>query len=265
MHVKPLQAAALLVAGLATASAGARELSIGTEGGYPPWSMADAGGNVTGFDADVAAALCAKIERDCTFVVQAFDGLIPALRAKRFDLIISGMSITDERAKQIAFSVGYAELANRFVVKKGSDLVAIDDIPALLEALDGVRVGVQAGTTHAAFVSKLAPGADLKSYDTLDQMQIDLATGRIDTAFADVTALQDFLDRPDGADFTFTDASITSTYDATLGSGVGVGMRREDTELKAEIDAALCELVADGSIAEASRTWFKIDISRPCE
>jgi octopine/nopaline transport system substrate-binding protein len=240
-------------------------LTVGTEGEYPPWSIADAAGNVTGFDADVANLLCAKLDMKCEFVVQAFDGLIPALKAKRFDIIVSGMSITEDRRKEISFSVGYAELANKVVVAKGSDLAGITEIPALLTALAGHSVGVQAGTTHAHFMEKLAPDATLKSYDSLDQMQIDLASGRVEAGFADVSALQAFLDKPEGAGFQFVDVNIISTYDPTLGEGTGIGIRQEDTELKAKIDKAICELGADGSISAASVKWFSMDISRPCE
>lgn len=240
-------------------------LSIGTEGAYPPWSIADASGNVTGFDADVGALVCAKLQMECKFVVQAFDGLIPALKAERFDIIISGMSITAERQKEISFSIGYAELANKFIVAKDSPLASITDIPELLKALSGHSVGVQAGTTHAHFMEKLVPDATLKSYDSLDQMQIDLASGRVEAGFADISALQDFLAKPEGANFQFVDVNVLSTYDATLGNGVGIGIRQEDTELKAKIDTALCELIKDGSIATASQKWFKMDISRPCE
>lgn len=253
------------LAGAATGAQAEGQLKIGTEGAYPPWSMADANGAVTGFDADVGNLLCAKLEMECVFVVQAFDGLIPALKAKQFDAIISGMSITADRKKEINFSVGYAELANKVVVPKDSDLAGITEIPALLTALDGHSVGVQAGTTHAHFMEKLVPNATLKSYGTLDEMQIDLASGRIDAGFADVSALQSFLDKPEGAGFQFVPVNITSTFDPTLGEGIGVGIRQDDTELKAKIDTALCELIADGSIKAASEKWFKMDISRPCQ
>jgi octopine/nopaline transport system substrate-binding protein len=264
MKLKVLSLLAFLAASTGSALAADGELSIGTEGAYPPWSMSDANGNVTGFDADVGALLCTKLELKCHFVVQAFDGLIPALKAKRFDVIISGMSITADRKKEINFSVGYAELANMFVAPKGSDLAGITDVDTLLKALTGKKVGVQAGTTHAHFIEKRAPDADLKTYDTLDQMQIDLASGRIDTAFADQSALQDFLDKPDGKNFQLVDVKIQSKFDATLGEGIGVGIAQENTELKGKIDKALCELIADGSIGKASQKWFKTDISRPC-
>ena len=125
MKLKVVSLLACLAASTGSAFAAEGELSIGTEGAYPPWSMSDANGNVTGFDADVGALLCTKLEVKCHFVVQAFDGLIPALKAKRFDVIISGMSITADRKKEINFSVGYAELANMFVAPKGSDLAGI--------------------------------------------------------------------------------------------------------------------------------------------
>ena len=264
MKLKILSFLAFMAASLVGAQAEGT-LSIGTEGEYPPWSIADANGNVTGFDADVGALVCAKLQMECKFVVQAFDGLIPALTAKRFDIIISGMSITAERKKTINFSVGYAELANKVVVAKDSPLAGIKDIPELLKALAGHSVGVQAGTTHAHFMEKLAPDATLKSYDSLDQMEIDLAAGRVEAGFADVSALQDFLNKPEGANFQFVDVNIISTYDPTLGEGVGIGIRQEDTELKAKIDTALCELIKDGSISAASLKWLNMDISRPCE
>jgi octopine/nopaline transport system substrate-binding protein len=265
MKLKVLSLIALLATGMGNAIAKEGELSIGTEGAYPPWSMADAEGHVTGFDADVGALLCGRLNEKCHFVVQAFDGLIPALKAKRFDIIISGMSITADRKKEINFSVGYAELANMFVVPKDSNLAGIKDVDTLLKSLDGKKVGVQAGTTHAHFLEKRVPNAELKTYDTLDQMQIDLATGRIDTAFADASALQDFLAKPEGKNFQFVDVQIKSSFDPALGEGIGVGITRDNTVLKAEIDKALCELIADGSIGKASEKWFKTDISRPCK
>lgn len=264
MKLKTFLVLAALMAGMSPASATEGELSIGTEGAYPPWSMADANGQVTGFDADVGNLVCTKLALKCRFVVQAFDGLIPALNAKRFDIIISGMSITAERKKEINFSIGYAELANVFTVPKSSDLAAIKDLDTLLKALDSKRVGAQAGTTHANYLEKNAPNADIRTYDTLDQMQIDLASGRIDAGFADISAIEDFLGKPEGKDFQLVDVSIKSSSDATLGEGIGVGIRHDDAELKAKIDKALCELVADGSIGKSSQTWFKSDISRPC-
>jgi octopine/nopaline transport system substrate-binding protein len=116
------------------------------------------------------------------------------LQAKQFDIIISGMSITADRKKEINFSTGYAELANKVVVAKDSDLAGITEIPALLAALMAIRLACRL-LYHAHFMEKLAPTATLKSYATLDEMQIDLANGRVDVGFADVSALQSLLNR----------------------------------------------------------------------
>ena len=92
-----------------------------------------------------------------------------------------------------------------------------------------------------------------------------VAHGRVDAGFADVSALESFLDKPEGAGFQFVDVNIISTFDPTLGEGVGVGIRQDDADLKAKIDTALCELIADGSIKASSEKWFNMDISRPCQ
>ncbi|MFO1144536.1 MAG: transporter substrate-binding domain-containing protein [Amaricoccus sp.] len=266
MNLNLLSLAAAFALGLGTmAQAAEGELVIGTEGAYPPFSMADANGNVTGFDADVGNAVCEGLKLKCRFVVQAFDGLIPALNAKRFDVIISGMSITEERQKQIDFSNSYGELPNLFIAKKDSELAGVKDLETLKKDLSGLRVGVQSGTTHAAYVEKNMPDAQLMTYDTLDQMQIDLASGRLDTAFSDLTAQNDFLARPDGADFQLVDVVIDSSSDATLGSGLGIGLRKGEAELKQKIDQALCDPEVTPKMIASSEKWFKIDIIRHCE
>jgi octopine/nopaline transport system substrate-binding protein len=265
MKLGTLALLSVLTLGIQNASAADGVLNVGTEGEYPPWSIADANGAVTGFDADTANLICDKLQMKCSFVVQAFDGLIPALQAKRFDIIISGMSRTKERMKTIDFSIGYAELPNMFVVAKGSDLTKSTTIPDMLKSLEGKKVGVQAATTHANFMTKMVPGADLKTYDSLDKLQIDLAAGRLDAGFADSSALDDFLGKPDGANFELVPVVIPSATDDTLGMGVGVGIRKENADLKAKIDQALCDVIKDGSLGEASKKWFKRDITIACK
>lgn len=247
------------------AMAGDLELRIGTEGAYPPWSMANPAGEVTGFDADTGALLCAKLEAKCKFVVQDFAGLIPALQANRVDIIISALSITNDRRKKINFSIPYAELTSYFVAPKDSKLMNVSDLETLRAALVGKRVGVQQGTARGAYVQATMPGVDLKTYESLDQMQIDLEAGRLDAGFSDVSAAKDFLGRPAGENFALVDVKILSSSHPSLGEGVGVGIRHEDAELKAKIDAALCELINDGSLAKASEKWFEASIIAACK
>lgn len=253
--------AALGLAGLATA-ASAATLKIGTEGGYPPWSMVDAQGKVQGFDADVGNALCQKLDMKCRFVVQAFDSLIPALEAERFDLVISGMSVTAERSKVISFSIPYATEDSSFVLPDGDPLLTADNQDALLKGLTGKTVGVQSGTTQGAFLQKYAPDMKLKTYETQDQMQMDLVAGRLDASFSEVTPQSQFLDTSGKGKFAMADYVVKSSADPEiLGLGIGAGINQKNTELKAKVDKALCELITEGTLKTSSEKWFGVDLS----
>lgn len=252
---------AIGLTGLATA-ASAATLKIGTEGGYPPWSMVDASGNVTGFDADVGNALCEKLEMKCRFVVQAFDSLIPALQADRFDLVISGMSVTAERAKVIDFSLPYVTEDSAFVLPVGNDLIAVTTEKELFNGLSGKTVGVQSGTTQGAYLQKHAPEMNLKNYETQDQMQMDLTAGRLDATFSEVTPQGEFLEK-DGKDkFALAEFVVKSSADPEiLGLGIGAGINKKNTELKEKVNNALCELITEGTIKTSSEKWFGVDLS----
>ncbi|MDS1139340.1 transporter substrate-binding domain-containing protein [Pusillimonas sp. SM2304] len=250
----------LALLGLGTASADT--LKIGTEGGYPPWSMVDAAGKVSGFDADVGNALCKELNADCRFVVQAFDSLIPSLDANRFDLIISGMSVTPERGKRIAFSIPYAVEDALFVLPKDSELISAGSAEDIFKGLSGKTVGVQGGTTHGDYLRQKAPDLNIKNYDTLDQMQIDLDAGRLNATFADLTSQSKFLKKVGDKDFALSQLVIKgSSAPEVLGYGIGVGINKDKIELKEKVDAALCKLINDGTIKASSEKWFDIDIS----
>ncbi|NYT77898.1 transporter substrate-binding domain-containing protein [Alcaligenaceae bacterium] len=250
---------AVALLGMTTAGASGT-LKIGTEGGYPPWSMVDANGKVTGFDADVGNALCKELDAKCRFVVQAFDSLIPSLDANRFDLIISGMSVTPERSKRITFSIPYVVEDTTFILPKNSDLVGADSTDALFKGLAGKTVGVQGGTTQGDFLRKNAPELKVKPYDTLDQMQMDLDAGRLDATFADVTSQAKFLKKVGDKNFALAHFIIKSTADPeTLGYGIGVGINKNNADLKQKVDTALCKLIKNGTMKEASIKWFDVD------
>lgn len=257
-----------LVLGLAVGLVGfstatmAATLRIGTEGGYAPWSMVDASGQVTGFDADVGNAICQKLDMKCRFVVQSFDSLIPALQAKRFDLVISGMSITPEREKIISFSLPYVTEDSSFVLPKGDALLDAASQEALLEGLAGKSVGVQSGTTQSAFLQKYAPDIRFKTYDTQDQMQMDLMAGRLDGTFSEVTPQNRFVQGPADGQFEMAEFIIKGSFDPeVLGPGIGAGINKENTELKQKVNAALCELIGEGAIKASSEKWFDTDMS----
>ncbi len=256
----------LLVAAISSASAEDGVLRIGTEGDAPKFSMADPSGNVTGFDAEIANGICAEMKLKCKFVVQTFSSLVPSMDSDRFDVIISGLSITDERAKKIDYSIPYATTPQYFVVAKDSPLAKLKTLPEIEKALAGKSVGVVTGTTYAKFVQKNIPSADLKTYDATTQQLADLASGRIDAAYGDSPTWMDFFATPDGANFTRIDVKVMAMDDPeTLGKGMGVGMRKGNTALKAKVDAALCNMINDGKVKEASMKWFQDDYTIPCK
>ncbi|AWI61556.1 transporter substrate-binding domain-containing protein [Sinorhizobium fredii] len=260
----------VLASGLFLVSAAASQaeegvLRIGTEGDAPLFSMADADGNVTGFDADIAKGICAELKLKCKFVVQSFSTLVPSMDSDRFDVIISGLGITAERQKKIDYSIPYATTPLYFVVAKDSPIAGLKSLDEIVKALDGKSLGVVTGTTYAKFIQKHVPSADLKTYDATTQQTADLAAGRLDAAFGDSPTWADFLATPDGTGFTRVNVKIMAMDDpASLGHGMGVGMRKGNAELKAKLDAALCKMITEGKVKNASLHWFKDDYTIPC-
>lgn len=260
-----MTAAALLTLGALAAQAEEGVLRVGTEGDAPNWSMAKPDGSVTGFDADIANALCAEMKLQCKFVVQSFGTLIPSMDSDRFDVIISGLGITDERAKQIGYSIPYATTPQYFAVPKGSPAEGVTTFEEVLKTLADKKIGVVNGTTYAAFVQKFFPNATVMSYDSTTTELADFTAGRLDAVFSDSPTWTDFFKTPESADFTRVEVKIGPSIDAeTLGHGMGVGMAKGNTALKAKVDAALCTMIKEGKVRTASETWFADDYTIPC-
>jgi len=261
---------------LGGATAQTKTVKIATEGAYAPWNFTGAGGKLEGFEIDLANDLCARMKVKCEIVAQDWDGIIPALNAKKYDAIMAGMSITDERKKVIDFAGPYVNGPNGYMVAKASPLAkmpgtgeaynlssqqaaaekAIDATKALLK---GKTVGVQGSTIHSNFADKYLKGvAEVREYKTTEQHDLDLAAGRIDAVLADSTAIMGTLDKPEFKDYVMVGPSITG---GLLGLGVGVGLRKGDTELKKNFDDAIRAAIQDGTVKTLSLKWFKVDIT----
>ena len=251
------------------------KIRIGTEGAYPPWNGTNAAGELEGAEIDLAADLCARMNAECELVAQDWDGIIPALQNGKYDAIIAGMSITAERMEVINFSQGYANEPASFSVLKSSPLAALgasgkvnmdalnDTSSALLaslkETLNGNVVGVQGSTTHENFVKQvLGDSVTMKSYDTQQNMELDLAAGRIDAALCDQGSMEAFMETDGGKDVIFIGPGLGG---GPFGGGVGVGLRKADTDLLEMINKAIDEARADGTLAEHFTKWFGKDIS----
>ena len=247
---------------------------IGMEGGYPPWNLTDSSGKIVGFEVDLANDLCKRAGVECKIIAQDWDGMIPGLKAGKFDVIMDGMSITDERKKEIDFSKPYANPPAAFMAAKDSDVAkalgpgkvvntfkdpkAKDAaIKALQAALKGKTVGVQVSTTHANFANKyLKDVATVKEYKTTDERDLDLKNGRIDVGLDDYPTVTATLDNPDAKDLTIVGPEFIGDV---FGVGEGMGLRKSDADLTAKIDKALAAALADGSVKKYSLKWFKID------
>jgi octopine/nopaline transport system substrate-binding protein len=210
----------------------------------------------------------------CEIVAQDWDGIIPALTSKKYDAIMAGMSITDERKKTIDFAGPYANSPNGLLVAKNSDLAKIPGtgqafnlgtqqaaaekaIEAYKPMLKGKTVGVQTSTIHSNFADKYLKGtAEVREYKTTEAHDLDLAAGRIDAVLADATAIIGTLEKPEFKDYVLVGPSITG---GMLGAGVGVGLRKEDKDLKKSFDDAIQAAIKDGTTQKLSMKWFKID------
>ena len=255
-------------------SANADKIRIGTEGAYPPWNSKDASGKLIGFEVELAWQLCRYIGQQCEIVEQDWDGMIPALTSKKFDAIMAGMSITEERMKTINFSQGYADEVASLAVMKGSDLEGIDTPDAvnlnlggaavnkamktLTSALSGKTVCTQIGTIHQNFLESGDVGKiNLKTYKTQDEVNLDLASGRCDAALAAAVAFSDYAEKS-GKPVVLTGPTFSG---GAFGNGVGVGIRKDDTELLKKFNAAINKARKNGDISRIAIKWFGFDAS----
>jgi polar amino acid transport system substrate-binding protein len=248
---------ALLAIAAATGVAAAKDwttttVRIGTDATYPPFESQDASGAIVGFDIDIGKALCAEAKLTCEFSNQDWDGIIPALTAGKIDAILSSMSITEERMKQIDFTTKVYNTPPAIAVPKDSDIAGVSP-----DDLAGKSIGVQSSTTHAAYAEKILTGSTVTYYKTADDYKLDLASGRIDAAIDDVIVLTEWLATPDGdcCRLLGTIKNIPEIH----GAGAGIGVRKEDTDLKEIFNKALAAIRANGVYKEINDRYFSFD------
>lgn len=230
------------------------KVRIGTEGAYPPFNLIDKNGELQGFDIDIAKALCKAAGVKCKFVVQDWDGLIPGLTAKKFDVIIASMSMTKERKKKVAFTKKYYMSPAKFIAKKG---LGIKITPA---GLKGKTVGVQRATIHENFVrDKFGDSVKVKSYATQDEANLDLSSGRVDLVIADsVVLLEGFLNTKAGKNFEFVGPGFTDKK--WFGEGIGIAARKGDNAMVKLFNDAIDTIRADGTYQKINAKYFDFDV-----
>ena len=247
-----LIAAGVFAITLASAQAG-EVLRIGVEAAYRPFSWKEPDGTLTGFDIDIALALCEKMGRECELVEQDWDGIIPALLAKKFDAIVASMSITKERLKRVDFTKKYYQTPAKFIARKDADF---EPTPA---GLVGKVVGLQRGTTHQCYMEKLFPEVALKLYPTQEEVFLDLAAGRIDAQISDsVQALDGFINRDEGKDFAFLGGDQNDLE--CRGEGTGIALRKGEDTLRKAFNKAIAEIRENGTYQKINAKYFDFDI-----
>ncbi len=257
--------------------ANSQTIRIGTEGAYPPWNNLNSAGELEGAEIDFGNEACKRMGVTCEWVTQDWDGIIPALLQGKYDIIIAGMSITEERKEKVNFTTGYMTDGARFAVLKNSGLANLNiagmakvnlnnaggkeqaAIGQLIAAMDGKTVCVQSSTIHQNFLEKHMSGAvDVKLYQAVDDHNLDLAAGRCDAVLADVGSIIDFMESDGGVDVAFTGPTFSG---GVFGDGVGGAVRKEDTDILEMWNAVIAEMSKDGTTAEITKEWFGRDIS----
>ncbi|MGD8232827.1 ABC transporter substrate-binding protein [Vibrio sp. TRT 1302] len=232
----------------------AKEVRLASDFTYPPFNYKDTNGQPVGFDIEIADALCSEAKLECTWVSQGWDSLIPSLLARKSDVIMASMRITEERKQRVLFTNKYYQTPARFVAKSGSGL-------ALTKSdLKDKVIGVQSGTIHDRYVTdKFGDVAEIKRYSGQDEVYIDLKNGRLDLTFgnSDQLALA-FLDKEIGQGFEFIGKPVTDK--AYIGEGTALALRLQDQELAEKFNKAIDTIRSNGTYDKIAAKYFSFDI-----
>ncbi|TDB01440.1 ABC transporter substrate-binding protein [Halomonas marinisediminis] len=240
---------AALVAG--AASAEVRDLRIAVDVPYEPMEYRTPDGELTGFDIDLGNALCAEIGIDCEWVVQGWDGIIPGLMARKYDAIMSSMTINEQRREQVLFSDPYITPPSAWFAPGDMQI----GTPSK-ETLEGLTIGVQRGTLQDNYATDMyGDVADVKRYATADDMVLDMDSGRLDAVFLDFPIGKSTLLDSDAGDYKVVGEMITEPREY-FGEGFGIAFRKRDQELAETFNEALAELKANGTYDEIHAKYF---------
>ena len=272
--VNGFAAFALALSATTFANADEKTLTIATEGAFPPFNMTRPDGTLDGYEIDLAKDLCARMEVECKIVTQDWDGVIPALQARKFDVLMAAMSITPEREQMVDFSIPYQLGLMGFGVMAGTPLA---DLPGTGEAvnigsnpekfaeviekwkplLQDKIIGVQSGSSNSIFLEKyLKDVVEVREYPSTEEHDLDLLSGRVDAVFAAYPVLMGDMEKPEFKDMKIVGTGVRGDV---FGKGAAAAFHKGDTELKAKFDKAIQAAIDDGTIKKLSIKWFKSD------
>jgi polar amino acid transport system substrate-binding protein len=240
--------------------ASAEKLRVGMECTYAPFNFRTETGELAGYDVDVAKGVAEIIGAELEFVCQQWDGMIPALLANKFDLIVASMSITNSRLEKIDFSSPYRDSVGRIVGKSGQDLGLFDASGnPIAEKFAGLRIGLERASTYENWFNARLPDADIVLYDGSEPLYLDLVNGRVDAIMTNpMKAHLRFLAKEEGSGFEFISPAISEVE--FFGIGVGIGLQQGQADLKARLDGAIKQLINDGKLTEYALKYFPFPI-----
>ncbi|MDZ7851214.1 MAG: transporter substrate-binding domain-containing protein [Halomonas sp.] len=240
---------AVLVAG--SANAEVRDIRIGVDVPYEPMEYRTPDGELTGFDIDLGNALCAEIGIQCEWVVQGWDGIIPGLQARKYDAIMSSMTINEQRREQVLFSDPYITPPSAWFAPADVEIGTPSE-----ETLEGMTLGVQRGTLQDNYVTDMyGDVADVNRYATADDMVLDMDSGRLDAVFLDFPIGKSTLIDSEAGNYKLVGEKITEPK-KYFGEGFGIAFRQRDQELAEAFNAALKTLQDNGTYEEIHEKYF---------
>lgn len=222
-------------------------LRIGTEGAYAPFNYTNADGTLGGFDIEIANAICDDMKMTCDIMAQDWDGIIPGLKAGKYDAIVAAMSVTPERAQQVAFTDPYFSNALVFLAKKDSRFD-----PASSSDIDSHSIAAQRSTISSQWLEKAYPKANMKLYDTLSNAFLDLGAGRVDAMISDKLPAIEWLSSPSGSDYVLKGEEID------INDNFAIAVRPNDKALQAKINTSLVNIKANGTYDKINQKYFAL-------
>lgn len=225
-------------------------LRIGTEGAYAPFNYTNADGTLGGFDIEIANAICADMQVTCEIMAQDWDGIIPGLKAGKYDAIVAAMSVTPERAQQVAFTDPYFSNALVFLAKKDSTFD-----PAKVTDINAHSIAAQRSTISSQWLENTYPKADMKLYDTLSNAFLDLGAGRVDAMISDKLPAIEWLSSTSGNNYVLKGAEID------INDNFAIAVRSNDEALQAKINTSLSNIKANGTYDKINQKYFAVPAS----
>lgn len=225
-------------------------LRIGTEGAYAPFNYTNADGTLGGFDVEIANAICADMQVSCEIMAQDWDGIIPGLKAGKYDAIVAAMSVTPERAKQVAFTDPYFSNALVFLAKKDSSFD-----PSSSSDINAHSIAAQRSTISSQWLEDVYPKANMKLYDTLSNAFLDLGSGRVDAMISDKLPAIEWLGSPSGSDY------VLKGDDIDINDNFAIAVRPDDEALQAKINQSLATLKSNGTYDKINQKYFAVPAS----